>query len=319
MLPVTWLTGGAVVVAGIALVVLVLGAVDDPWLRLIGWVQAVQRDLHDRLALAIKAVGEHGGVAAWSLIGLSFLYGFFHAAGPGHGKVVIATYLLTQESELRRGVALSFFAALTQGVVAIIAVEATITLLDLPLRGAQQTAGHFETASYVAILLLGLVLVYSAARRLMRRLMRRRPGHHHHGGVSHDHCGHNHMPDPREIEAGASWRKGLGVVISIGLRPCSGAILVLLLAYTLDLVWSGMAAVLAMSIGTALTVSVLAAMAVYARGFSLRLAARMPEGSRRVGVAVNVVALAGGVIVLAFGASLLHVALSAPAHPLMLQ
>ena len=324
-LPVAWLPIAAVV-AVVALVVLAFAFIENPWSQLIAWVQTMQRDLHDRLSFAVRAVGEHGIWAAWGLIGLSFLYGVFHAVGPGHGKVVIATYLLTQESELRRGVALSFLAALAQGIVAIIAVEVTVTLLDLPLRGAQRTAGHFETASYAAVLLLGLVLVISAGRRLWRRRSggHGHAGHHHHGesghdGEGHDHCGHSHMPDPRDIQGGASWRKGLGVIVSIGLRPCSGAILVLLLAYALGLTVTGMVAVLAMSIGTAITVSALAALAVYARGFSLRLAERLPESGNRVGAVVDIVALAGGLIVLAFGASLLHMALSTPAHPLMMQ
>lgn len=318
--PVVWLPV-AIVLAVVALVILLFAVVDNPWSQLVAWVQTMQRDLHDRLSFAVRAVGEHGIWAAWGLIGLSFLYGVFHAVGPGHGKVVIATYLLTQESELRRGVALSFLAALAQGVVAIIAVEVTVTLLDLPLRGAQRTAGHFETASYAAVLLLGLVLVISAGRRLWRRRSgsHSHAGHHHHGGPGDDHCGHSHMPDPRDIQGGASWRKGLGVIVSIGLRPCSGAILVLLLAYALGLTLTGMVAVLAMSIGTAITVSVLAALAVYARGFSLRLADRLPESGNRIGAVVDVIALAGGLIVLAFGASLLHMALSTPAHPLMMQ
>jgi ABC-type nickel/cobalt efflux system permease component RcnA len=290
----------------------ILAADTDLWARLTIWIQATQRDLHDRLALAVRAVDEHGLVAAWSLIGLSFLYGVFHAAGPGHGKVVIATYLLTQESEMRRGVMLSFLASLTQGAVAIAAVEATVSLFDLPLRGAQATASDFETASYAAVLLLGAVLVISSLRRLVSRGRR----HHHHGETGS--CGHVHGPSPQDLGAGASWRKGLGVVVSVGLRPCSGAILVLLLAYALHLTWSGVAAVLAMSLGTALTVSALAALAVYARGFSIRLAEHMPQGHDRLGVVIDGIALAGGLLVLALGASLLHMALTAQPHPLMM-
>lgn len=305
-------------VAGLGLTVVaaaaILAADTDLWARLTIWIQATQRDLHDRLAFAVRAVDEHGLVAAWSLVGLSFLYGVFHAAGPGHGKVVIATYLLTQESEMRRGVMLSFLAALTQGAVAIVAVEATVTLFDLPLRGAQATASDLETASYAAVLLLGAVLVISSLRRLVRRGRRH---HHRHSGEAGS-CGHVHGPSPRDLGAGASWRKGLGIVVSVGLRPCSGAILVLLLAYALQLTWSGIAAVLAMSLGTALTVSALAALAVYARGFSIRLAEHMPEGPNRLGVVIDGVALAGGLLVLALGASLLHMALTAQPHPLMM-
>jgi ABC-type nickel/cobalt efflux system permease component RcnA len=68
----------------------------------------------------------------------------FHAAGPGHGKVVISTYLLTQESHLRRGVALSLVASLAQGITAILIVESTVGLLGLTLRRAEATATGFE-------------------------------------------------------------------------------------------------------------------------------------------------------------------------------
>jgi nickel/cobalt transporter (NicO) family protein len=308
-----WAGAGLAVIVALAIAASSSG---DVWPTVMHWVQATQRDLHDRLTLAVQAVDEHGMIAVWSLVGLSFLYGVFHAVGPGHGKVVIATYLLTQESEMRRGVALSFLAALAQGVTAIVAVEATVTLLDMPLRGASQTAAGFETVSYAAVLLLGMVLTVSALRRLMRRGHHH---HHHHGDTSgHGDCGHSHGPAPEDLVAGASWRKGLAVIVSIGLRPCSGAILVLLLAYALQLTWAGIAAVLAMSLGTALTVSALAVLAVHARGFSVRLADRLPEGGNRLGAVIDLVALVGGLVVLALGASLLHMALTAPTHPLMM-
>lgn len=313
-LPYGWLLVSAGLVV-VMVFVIVSASGDDLWLRLMLWIQSMQRDLHDRLGFAVRAVNEQGAWAAWSLIGLSFLYGVFHAAGPGHGKVVIATYLLTQESEMRRGVMLSFLAALTQGIVAIVVVEVTVTLLDLPLRGAQKTAAHFETASYAAVALLGAVLVFSASRRLLRR---GRNNHKHGTGPGHEHCGHSHGPTPDELKAHASWRKGFAVILSVGLRPCSGAILVLLLAYALHLTWSGMAAVLAMSLGTALMVSALAVLAVYARGFSLQLAERLPDSGRRFAGAIDTIALAGGLIVLALGLSLLHMALTVPAHPLMM-
>ena len=95
----------AVLAAGLALLFFALPESGPGfWSGLVLEIQTVQRDLHRQLATAMQAVQAEGAAAAWALVVLSFLYGVFHAAGPGHGKVVISTYLLTQESHLRRGV-----------------------------------------------------------------------------------------------------------------------------------------------------------------------------------------------------------------------
>ena len=306
---------GALLLAALAAAVF-LGfpeAAASAWGRLAVEIQAIQRDLHRQLADAMNAVQAEGTAAAWTLISLSFLYGVFHAAGPGHGKVVISTYLLTQESELRRGLLLSFAASLCQGATAILAVAATAGLLSLSLRQTQGAANHLEMVSYALIALLGAVLLATRARRLLRR-----GPLHDHDPAGHDHatCGHDHGPDRTALEQPLSWRSFAGMVLSIGIRPCSGAILVLLVAYSLDLRWAGVAAVLAMSLGTALTVALLATLSVYARKTSLRLAAVLPGSRRGLSRAVDLVALAGGAIILLLGLLLLQAAWNAPAHPL---
>lgn len=288
--------------------------VGGAWSQLVVEIQVQQRALHRQLAEAMGAVQAEGAAAAWSLVTLSFLYGIFHAAGPGHGKVVISTYLLTQESELRRGLLLSFAAALCQGVTAIAAVAATAGLLQLSLRQAQGAASNLETLSYALIALLGAALV---ATRL-RRLLRHGHGHHHH---DHNHdegtaCDHNHGPDRAALAAPLSWRSFAGMVLAIGIRPCSGGILVLLAAFSLELYWAGIGAVLAMSLGTALTVSLLATLSVYARRTSLRLAEHLPNSRAGLARALDIVALLGGAVILVLGLLLLQAAWTAPVHPL---
>ena len=73
-----------------------------------------------------------------------------------------------------------------------------------------------------------------------------------------------------QLERAGNWRTSLGVVFSIGLRPCSGAILVLVFARAVDLPLAGVAAVAAMSMGTAATVVMLATAAVYAEVLEAR-------------------------------------------------
>ncbi len=320
--------GLAVLAAGLAVPLAVLpDSVPGLWSGLVLEVQTLQRDLHRQLAAAMQAVRAEGAAAAWTLVVLSFLYGVFHAAGPGHGKVVISTYILTQESQLRRGLLLSLVSSLCQGLTAILVVAATVGLLGLTLRQAQGAATGLETLSYGLVALLGLVLVVSRARRLLRR--RRVPtprgrgdpprpafGHHntHDGACSS--CDHAHGPSLRDLDAPLSWRGLAGMVASIGLRPCSGAVLVLLVAYSLDLRWAGIAAVLAMSLGTAITVSLLAILSVYARKGALRLAALIPDRAARLTVALDLVAVLGGLVILTAGILMLQAALTVPAHPL---
>lgn len=297
------------------------------WSGLVLEIQTVQRDLHRQLAAAMQAVQAEGAAAAWALVVLSFLYGVFHAAGPGHGKVVISTYLLTQESHLRRGVALSLVASLAQGVTAILIVEATVGLLGLTFRRAEATATGFEAVSYGLVALVGAMLVVTRSRRLHARLKQapvisdhqplHAPVHDHGHDEACSHCGHAHGPTRSDVEAPVSVRTLAGLILSVGIRPCSGAVIVLLAAHAMGLRWAGVGAVLAMSLGTGLTVSLLATLSVYARKASLRLATILPDRATRIATAIDVVGVAGGVVILVAGALLLQSAWVTPAHPLL--
>ena len=297
------------------------------WSGLVLEIQTVQRDLHRQLAAAMQAVQAEGAAAAWALVVLSFLYGVFHAAGPGHGKVVISTYLLTQESHLRRGVALSLIASLAQGVTAILIVEATVGLLGLTFRRAEATATGFEAVSYGLVAFVGAILVVTRARRLHARLKQvpvvsdHKPLHGHDHQHGHDeacsHCGHAHGPTRNDVEAPVSVRTLVGLILSVGIRPCSGAVIVLLAAHAMGLRWAGVGAVLAMSLGTGLTVSLLATLSVYARKASLRLAAILPDRATRIATAIDVVGVVGGLVILGVGALLLQSAWVTPVHPLL--
>ena len=274
------------------------------WTRAIAWIITTQRELHQALATALRTVQQEGSIAAPALVWLGFLYGVFHAAGPGHGKIVITTYLATQKETLGRGIALATTASLLQGVTAIAAVFTTILLLEQTARQSQRLAGNIELVSFALIASLGAILTLRHARRLYRAKTTTpcsSCGHHHHG------------PPPDKAGPGAF----LAAVLSIGLRPCTGAILVLVLAIALDLRTAGIAAVLAMSVGTALTTAALATLATVAREQATRLAAHMDTDATRLTRIADTIALIGGLALLAMGAALLHTTLTMPAHPLI--
>jgi ABC-type nickel/cobalt efflux system permease component RcnA len=283
-----------------------------PWDRTVAYVRLKQREIQRELADAIKALRQERSLAAaWSLIALSFFYGVFHAVGPGHGKAVISTYLLTQRSDLRKGLALSWGGSLLQGVTAIALVYGAVALIDWTQRDARNAVGTLETVSFALIALVGVGLLLRSLWSLAQAW--RRPASAETTKSEASPCGHNHGPNAEQLRAASGLRGALSVIVSIGIRPCSGAVLVLLIAQILALHFAGLAAVLAMSVGTAITVSVLAGLAVSMRRFSTSLA-RLD--GRSTMVAGHLVAMTGGLMIALMGAVLFAGSLG-PSHPLL--
>jgi ABC-type nickel/cobalt efflux system permease component RcnA len=312
---------------------------------LIGWIFAKQAEFYRAMSGTIRAARSDGS-AVITLFGISFLYGIFHAAGPGHGKAVISSYMVANEETWRRGVVLSFASAMLQAFVAVAIVGIAAVLLNATARQMCDTERVIEIASYALIALLGARLVWvkgrafiNAARDMNRPLAPvgaavtpkhdhdHKHGHHSHGddhdhGHSHDHhhhdrthhhhhhhgdehasaWGHAHGPEPEDLAGPGGWRRGLAAIVAVGLRPCSGAILVLVFALAQGLFWAGVAATFVMGLGTAITVAAIATLAVGAKSLARKFA------SSRSGygmLALRGVEVGAAVLVLAFGALLL--------------
>ena len=203
------------------------------WDMLVVFGVSLQRDLHRDLAAAMRAVEASGGTAFWSLIGLGFLYGVFHAIGPGHGKVVISTYLATHESRLARGITLSLLSSLMQGLTAILLVGGVALIAERSMRDSQSIGIQLEALSYGLVMSVGVFLTWRGLWRL--RASYKQHGQEHADGHGHGHasCCHGHGPSASQLEAPMSFREFFPMILSIGIRPCSGAILVLILALRL--------------------------------------------------------------------------------------
>lgn len=296
--------------------------------QMILYVQAEQQRLHRALAGAIRTLKAEGSAtAAWGLISLSFLYGVFHAAGPGHGKAVLSAYLLTQPTALRKSLMLAAASSLMQGVTAVVVVTGALLVLGLAVRTSGLVVQWLETASFALVAVVGGWLAWRAARALAPALgLASGPAeahahghHHHHHDHDHDHdhdhgsCGHAHVPTPAQAESAGSLREMAGVVMSIGIRPCSGAVLVLVFANVLGMTLAGIAAVMAMSVGTAIAVSLIALAAVGARDAAWSLA-RLDD--QRVAMTAQGIALAGGLLLLLIGTLFAYASATQPAPPL---
>jgi nickel/cobalt transporter (NicO) family protein len=337
-----------------------------------GWMLNQQALFYRELSGLIRAA-KTDGTALWGLMGISFVYGIFHAAGPGHGKAVISSYLVANEETWRRGVTLSFASALLQALTAVLIVGVAAVLIGATAKAMGDTVHIIETVSYALIVLVGARLLWVKGRAFLRALHAAhaeptppiaytldRGGEHaphehaaccHHDHVHHDHTacsrqdhahhdhaalahghddpahdhshahghardhdhdhdheesvlpwGHAHGPEPDELAGPGGWRRGLTAIVAVGLRPCSGAIIVLVFALAQGLFWAGVASTFVMGIGTAITVAVIATLAVGARAVAKRFAAtRAGYGM----VALRGIEVCAAMVVIGFGALLL--------------
>jgi nickel/cobalt transporter (NicO) family protein len=323
-----------------------------------GWLLAKQATFYRALAGLIRAAKTNGS-AYWGLMGISFAYGIFHAAGPGHGKAVISSYLLANEETWRRGIVLSFASALLQAVTAVAIVAIAALLIGATAKMMGDTVRVIEIVSYALITLVGLRLLWVKGRGFLRAVhdlsaksaataatapaASDRPHdtseaaahcrHDHHAGAEHSHHGHDHAhghahghghthdhdhardaegsalpwghahgPEPQELAGPGGWQRGLSAIVAVGLRPCSGAILVLVFALAQGLFWAGIASTFVMGLGTAITVAAIATLAVAAKAVAKRFAAtRAGYGT----LLLRGIEVCAALVVTAFGALLL--------------
>src|SRR6202051_128919 len=290
---------------------------------IVGWLLMKQSEFYREMSSAIRAAKADGS-AVWTLLAISFAYGIFHAAGPGHGKTVISSYLIANEETARRGIVLSFVSALMQSLIAVLIVGIGAWLLNVTASTMCGAERVIEIASYVLIAAFGIRLVWTkgggfvgALRSFYRRsepqlapilanaaalypnhehhshdhgglghhhhddaathatvIHERVPGHahpHHHDHVHDEHCGHSHGPEPAQLAGPGGWRRGLSAVFTVGIRPCSGAILVLVFSLAQGAFWARIPATFVMGLGTAITVATIAIIAVSAKGLARRM------------------------------------------------
>ena len=262
------------------------------------WILTQQSALNRQMAGAVKDLKTADPAhATLVLVMIAFGYGVLHAAGPGHGKAIISSYVLANEETVRRGIALSFLAAIFQALSAIIFVGLLSLILHQTSMQMRATEAAVESLSWALVAAVGAWLLWRQAREHIPAFAGHGHDHSHHGH-DHDHhdhshdggacrCGHSHMPDPKQLAGAWSWKKALPLAVSVGIRPCSGAIILLIFALSQGLLWAGILGTFAMALGTAITVSALAALAVGSRDMARRMSGPGSLWAERITVAAG--------------------------------
>jgi ABC-type nickel/cobalt efflux system permease component RcnA len=249
-----WLTGGDRIVAA--------------------WALDGQREAQTAMAGALRRLRAGDPAAVGGLMAVCFGYGFFHAAGPGHGKLLIGGYGAARRVGALRLSTVALASSLAQGATAIALVGAGVWIVGLGREAMTDMADRvFAPLSFAAIGCVGLWLAWRGARGLWR--LRRDVGH---GNHDHDHahdgpdeacatCGHAHGPDPAVLVEATGPRQIAALIAAVAIRPCTGALFVLILTAQMQVFWAGVLGTLAMALGTAsVTVTVALAAVTLRRG-----------------------------------------------------
>jgi ABC-type nickel/cobalt efflux system permease component RcnA len=322
----------------------------------LAWVNVQQQTFYRALTQSLIAM-RHDPWKLWTLVSLSFLYGIFHAAGPGHGKAVISSYMIANEIQLRRGIVIAIISSFLQGLTAVFVVGTAYLILRGTSITLTNATDFLEQASYLLVAGFGLWMLVRKIRSLLSKsagapvaAMAGVPAglqfHAHeedaycacdHTGVQRlapaksslksrftpgtvpaqpagflgaaktnkaaaadfcEECGHAHMPSPQALGGETfSLKEAFSAVVAVGLRPCSGAIIVLTFSLLNSLYLGGILSVFAMSVGTAITVSLLAITAVSAKSLAVKLARNGTVGEK-IGTTIEI---AGAAFVMALG------------------
>lgn len=220
-------------------------------------VAQIQKFLHKELYGSFRLLNteQDSFKAGISLIIAGFVYGLVHALGPGHGKFILGSYLALNKVQFAKSVKLSFIASMLQGVVAIVAVGVLVGIFAISRQSLNLTLSFVEKFSFVMIIALGAFWCYQALKKTKCHT------HNHSCG-----CKCNHLVvEPKENKTNK-----LVIILGVALRPCSGAILLLLLSYSLNLFVFGILSALAMALGTSITLMLLASFVWFSRNSAIK-------------------------------------------------
>ncbi|BDW96770.1 nickel/cobalt efflux system [Thalassospira tepidiphila] len=280
------------------------------WLSdLIGQTVIIQTKLNREITATLREAKD--GDSFWPglvIIALSFGYGVFHAAGPGHGKMITTTYFLSRDAGWKQGVAMGSLIAAVQAVSAIVMVGGLTLILNLGPAAVTKNGLIMEAVSYALIAALGAVMALRILQGRDDCCDHHGPGEHHHHHVhdhSHDHDhdhDHSHHHTHHDAPAVQSNWQMISTGVVAGLRPCTGSILVLLFTLANGMFLIGIGAAFAMALGVAITISLIGLAAIGIRTGTQHLFSVSETSS---GIIRRTVGFTGAAIITLFGVMLL--------------
>lgn len=287
--------------AGVLLLLVMLYLFARHWAEFVQYCINAQIYMHRYLVLYLLQQRNHQYSGGVMLALCSFIYGFLHSVGPGHGKFVITTYLATHRRQLNASRLITLLGSLMQGVVAILFVLVLAIALNLSMGDLSLSRYWLEKGSALFIAAFGLVVILRAVglpqrKRLAFKALRPLTTTTQHSPEDDCGCSHRHLPDATALTGG--WRNALWLIVSIGIRPCSGAILILVFANAVGMFTWGVISALSMALGTALSIMILATLVHHAR--EKFIAANDHLTGKRLAQVSRLAVILGGILLILF-------------------
>ena len=225
------------------------------------WVVEKQRVFQNQMAEAVIRMRSGDMLAITTLLVSTATYGFVHALGPGHGKYLIGGVGIGTQIKHLHLISIAVISSITQALWAIVVVYSAFFFLGV---AADKIETFSESLllplSYGAVTLVGCFLVFRGVRNVF---------HLNFGTTPPTRCTHSHGPNLDQLSNAFSWRERLILITSVAIRPCTGAIFLLIITWNLQLQWVGVAAVISMGLGTAALTSIVAVSSISARSLVL--------------------------------------------------
>jgi ABC-type nickel/cobalt efflux system permease component RcnA len=293
----------AVPIALILVAVLLFAIGSAAFPSVMDWAATQQRAFQNEMATAVRAI-KFGAPVGWAALLLAAgAYGVVHAAGPGHGKYLIGGVGLGSAVPASRMIALAVASSLAQAIWAVVLVYGGFWLLQLSADNMTVLAEQWlAPASYLSIAVVGIVVALRGLHIIISRKSEV-PEHAGHGGDGGGGCGHAHGPDPDQVASLQTFREAVALVASIAIRPCTGAIFLLVIAWQLDIKAAGFAATVAMGLGTAILTSAVAISSVALRDMAIFSGGR----AGAIGIAAPILQIIAGVMIFWFSLALLSI------------
>ena len=247
-----------------------------PWSPLLTSIARMQRSIRAELSARVRALKDNTNTwGLLTLLALAFGYGAVHAAGPGHGKAVAASFVIARNEPPARAALLGMTMGAAHAASAALLILGLHMVLEGSVMAGFQSGGLWvERTSYALVCAIALWMAY--------------------GAVVGGHGAHEAPPAQNK----GFWATGGAT----GMVPCPGAAIVLLFSLALDAVGIGLAAVTAMALGMGLTIAATGVLASCCARGALALSASRPGLSTALRRGFG---LCGGVIIFLFGAALL--------------
>lgn len=269
-----------------------------------------QKEINTQLSELLYEAQTNPLEAGLTLMGLSFIYGVIHSIGPGHGKMIVSTYILTHQTKVKISLILTILSALLQAIVAVVLVSVLLKLFNSSMHEVNIEAKHFVEISFYVLIFLGTLIVKGSLSQFYNIIKTDNKTAYLTNRSTEDSsssCDHKHFIDPEAVNKASSIKDHLLIIISIGMRPCTGAILVLLFANMLHIYWLGVVSAFIMAIGTALTTSLIAILALSGKQLVKRYIGGNDPDSKGANIylAGSLLKLIGGGLLILMGVILL--------------